>query len=77
MKVINLYMEGGIELGGTQYHNTVRKFGKYQKSESNINEILILQLFSVTLTQSCIHLAYLFISRIYAPAINLSHCKEM
>ena len=43
-------MEGGIELGGTQYHNTVRKFGEYQKSVSNINEILILQLFLVTLT---------------------------
>ena len=43
-------MEGDIELGGTQYHNTVRIFGKYQNSVLNINEILILQLFSDTLT---------------------------
>ena len=46
----SIYMEGGIDLGGTQYHNTVRKFGKYQNSVSNINDILILQLFSDTLT---------------------------
>ena len=49
MKVICTW-RGDIELWGTQYHNTVRKFGKYQNSMSNINEILILQLFSDTLT---------------------------
>ena len=46
----HLYMEGHIELGVTQYHNTVRKFDKYRNNESKINEILILQLFSVTFT---------------------------
>ena len=63
-------------LGGTQYRNTVRKIGKYRNTVSKIDEIPIPYLWSVTITQSCIHLACLLISSIYAPAINLNHCEE-
>ena len=64
------------DIGSTQCHNTVRKICKYRNTVLKIDEILILHLWSV-MHLSCIHLACLFISSMYTPKINLSHCEEM
>ena len=44
----------GEQRHATQYRNTVRKIGKYRNTVPKIDEILILHLFSVPFTWSCI-----------------------
>ena len=67
MKTLRKKGEGGGGRGhcGTQYCNTARKIAKYRNTISLIDDMPILHLIdpfiSVTLTESCIHLVYVFI----------------
>ena len=46
----NAMLGGTLGGGGYQYHNTVRKIGKYRNTVLKIDEILIPHLLSITLT---------------------------